>query len=239
VQITSTKNILYKLTFRNKYDLLANNLSRNIFNLIKAKNDSFNTVFVSSGFIIELNVVSGVKIKLKNNTFQIDAAFFYPESTTEKIPKIKINIVINVNFSPVDYQKFNYDLYEKVRHEYEHYDKYTVGFRLDNEYINTAWSLKRKQLDIKRIELIKNHILSTTELDAYARSIVYIAKKRKVDYKQVIDEIINKLFYHNNREKEIELKKIPDVIWNEMQIKEKLEGRINEIFQQFHETFLT
>jgi len=232
VKISSIDSILKFASFRNKYDLLSNNVARNIFEAIKLKISnrfSFKDSFYEKGdeeYTIDYLVKFVDKDDIKAD---IKAKFYYPDNKTE--PYIDIKIYIGLNFSEQDLERLYWQLYESIRHEYEHFDKYSKGFWPDEEYNKTVASLDSLNLqDIDKVNLISKYILDPIEIDSYAKSTVYVAKKRKTPYGNVIDDILDRSLFGNNeniKKRMLENQEICRIISD---IKDKLVERVKKLF---------
>jgi hypothetical protein len=67
-------------------------------------------------------------------------------------------------------------------------------------------------------------------MDSYVKSIIYVAKKRKVPYGQVIEDVLDRALFNNNekiKQKMLENKEIQNIVQN---IKTRLSEKIQQIF---------
>jgi len=234
VKILTIENILKFASFRNKYDLLSNNVARKIFDSIKEKylnrintNGSF---FEKDEDCKEYTIDFFVKfIDSTDMKREVKARFYYPEGKTE--PFIDIRILIGLNFSKQDFERLYWHLYEFIRHEYEHFDGYKKGLWPDEEYIKTMLSLDKMNLsDVERIKLVSKYILDPIEIDSYAKSIMYVAKKRKTPYGQVVQDVLNRVLFNNdeNIKNRMTQNQAINTIING--IEKRLVDRIKEVF---------
>jgi hypothetical protein len=239
VKIISVKNtiagILKTASFRNKYDLFSNTVSRKIFEMIKDKlpskvnfKDSFYEKEEESkeeytvDFYVKFNDAYDKKVDIK-------AKFYYPDQQTE--PFIDIRIYLRMDFSDDDFERFHWYLYECVRHEYEHFDKYIKGFWPDKRYDEIIESLNTLNLsDIEKAKLVSELMLHYIEIDSYVKSIMYVAKKRKIPYGYVIQDILNRLFFNNDKNIEKRMLQNQEVSQIINEIKNRLIERIRNIF---------
>ena len=203
---SKVKILLHKMSFRNKYDVIANEISKEIFEAVISNRNSFNkdyphhniNVKVSIERIQDEYVEKSEGIKYCNFDIKAvnDGVFALNKY---KNCKINIKITIPVNFSEVDYQSFNYNLYEIVRHEIEHKETFCNLGEPDQEYINLFnKTIKYKNLPLlQRCELISKYVLHPQELPSYAKSIYYVSKKRNIDFKVIIKETTIRIFFNN------------------------------------------
>lgn len=231
--LVGDKDIIRKIAFRNRYDLLANDASRDIFDIIK--NNYLNKVDVqksfeykNSNYVIDLYLSSG---DLFNKAFDMDAHFYPPEEGTQLPPYIEMRIVLDNGFSEDNFEKLNYSIYQFIRHEYEHFYNCDKNVYPDKEYYDNLKLLQRPDLtDIERAKLIEKNVLHSHEIDSYAKSIVYLAKKRKIRFQQVLWETLDIMFFgFGDKEREsghrnVKIMKIyENILW-------KLKERIEKIY---------
>ena len=232
MKILSVEGILKFASYRNKYDLLSNNIARKIFEMIK--NNYENKANIKESFYEEIENNNDkmeqytIDVSVKFNTginrkIQIDSKFDYPYGQVE--PIIDIKILLNKDFTKQDIERSYWWIYDSVRHEYEHFDKYLDNFLPDEEYYKTIQSLDKLNLqDIEKAKLIARYVLNPAEIDSYAKSIMYVAKKRKIPYGFVINDIIERaLFSKEINENMRNNKEIVDIM---NQIKEGLSKQI-------------
>lgn len=235
MRILSVKNSIEKIlktaSFRNKYDLFSNALARKIFEMVQDKllsrtnfKDSFyeheeNGEEYTIDFYVKFNDTYNSKI-------DIGSKFYYPDEKTE--PYIDIRIYLGRDFSVDDFERFHWYLYESIRHEYEHFDKYIKGFYPDKRYEEIISSLNTLNLSpIEKARLISELILHPIEIDSYAKSIMYVAKKRKTPYGYVIRDILDRLLFDNAQGNTVQNQEINQIVGN---IERGLIKRIQEIF---------
>lgn len=232
---TSLIRILKAASFRNKYDLFSNEISGKIFKIIKDKlssktnfKDSFHEKEEESKE--EYAVDFYVKFSdTYDNKVDIKAKFYYSDQQTE--PFIEIRIYLRTDFSENDFERFHWYLYECVRHEYEHFDKYIRGFWPDKRYDEIIESLNTINLsDTEKAKLISELLLHYIEIDSYAKSIMYVAKKRKIPYGYVIRDILNRLFFNNDKNIKKRMLQNQEVSQIIDEIKNRLIERIRKIF---------
>lgn len=233
MHILSAEDIIKFSSFRNKYDLLSNSVARKIFEAVKQEfpnrnsfGDSFYENQDGEDYIIDFFIKFVNRNDIKTD---IKAGFYYPEENTDPYVDIKINI--GLDFSQLDLERLYWKLYEVIRHEYEHFDKYLKGFYPDEQYSETIERLKQFNLNyVDKANLISQYMLDPIEIDSYARSIVYVAKKRKTPYAYVIDDILNRALFGSDEDvkrKMLENKEIGKIAEN---IKNGLAKRIRAIF---------
>ena len=198
-------NLLRKVILGSKYDLLANNATRDIFNIIKREylnnkgiKESFE--YKSSDYIVDLTLSHD---NLTDKKFNIEAYFNPPDKETQLPPYIDIKIILDNSFSEKDFERLNYIIYSFLRHEYDHFYKCDNDIFPDSEYYENLRKLQDMNLsDIQRAELIKNNVTHPYEIDAYAQSIIQSCKKRKIRYQYVLREAMDIMFFGFSEEKQ-------------------------------------
>ena len=234
MKILTIENILKFASFRNKYDLLSNNVARKIFDSIKekylnrinTKDSFFEKDEDGKEYTVDFFVKFIDSIDIKR---EVKARFYYPEGQTE--PFIDIRILVGLNFSKQDFERLYWYLCESIRHEYEHFDGYKKGLWPDEEYIKTMLSLDKMNLsDVERIKLVSKYMLDPIEIDSYAKSIMYVAKKRKTPYGQVVQDVLNRVLFNNdeNIKNRMTQNQAINTIING--IEKRLVDRIKEVF---------
>jgi hypothetical protein len=238
MHIYSFRDCLNIIAYRNKYDLASNQLTREIFDRVTSTKD---------GLIVTYeNVVVNVKVDVvdKVSSFEnFDLSATTAIDVTKSIqPVIDIHVALSKDFESKDYSHFYFALYEVIRHEIEHYHKYVIDSHPDKDYIQTyqeLMNIKSPEKDLLRhIQLVSKYILSDAEIDSYARSIVYVAKKQKVTPSQVMDQIFKRAFFNNNTEW-IKIATNDINIWNVVELTQKtLWDRIKTLYPNFKEKWL-
>lgn len=226
------KNFIYLFSFRNKQDILANDFVKWIFDLVKNKSfgeHNRDNVFVK---------INSSKTKINPATF----SNFHIVSKTEDAD-IHLSIFIYDEFFSGDYQNFNYVLYEVIRHELEHIDKFILDRKPDENYVKlynqllSTTILSESDLE-SHAELISQYILSDTEIDSYVKSIMYVAKKQNVSAIDVIEQVIKRTFFNNNSElmkKGFENNNIRLII---EKTRKELRSRLSKFHPKFKEIWL-
>lgn len=232
---TTLVGILKTASFRNKYDLFSNIVSRKIFEMVKDKllsKTNFKDSFCEKEEDSQEEYTIDFYVKFNDaydNKIDVKSKFYYPDKQTE--PFIDIRIYLRMDFAENDFERLHWYLYESVRHEYEHFNKYIRGFWPDKRYDEIILSLNTLNLsDIEKAKLISELMLHSIEIDSYAKSIMYVAKKRKIPYGYVIQDILHRLFFNNDKNIEKRMLQNQDVNKIIEEIKNKLVGRIRNIF---------
>jgi len=206
------KKMMFISAFRNEYDLFTNIITKGIFNNIVKNKVSY------SKKIPEFNCIISAVIKKVNSNYIKDInGFEYKRfgislqntgnfSGNNIECKILINIFLSKGFSSKDFESLNYSLYEGVRHELEHIDTFETEGRPDDEYgvlleeiFNSFTSNSLDDL-LEHCKLISKYLLHPQEISSYAKSIYFISKKKRQDFRRTIDEIFNRTFFNNNSE---------------------------------------
>lgn len=236
MNILTVEKILRIAAYRNKYDLLSNNVAKRIFEAIKSNYQS--RINIGNSFLYEQNEENKEEyfidffvkfINSKDIKRDIKAKFYYPEGKTE--PYIDIKIMIGLNFSEQDMERLYWYLYESIRHEYEHFDKYARGFLPDEEYKRIVGALSKMNLsDVEKIKLISKYILHPIEIDSFAKSIMYVAKKRKIPYGHVIRDVLNRVLFNDDEDVKNRMSQNQAINTMIDNIENKLTSRIKEIF---------
>lgn len=199
--------------FRNEYDIISNKTTKKI--LAKIIDMLFNGLR-NCNFIFEIKELKfGINIETKDTGHTEYNSFpFYIEARTDHYPDTRksyiiLNIYLDNQFSNKNFEQINNDIYKKIRHEIEHVLDFKKG-KYPNERYKEIYqksfeerfgegAITKEQM-LNHIKLVSEYITNETELLAYARSVLYITKKQKKDIQQIIEQILNKSFYNDNRE---------------------------------------
>lgn len=244
--ISSARNIqacLYTFAFRNKYDLSANALVKEIFQAITNEQSIFNKSLPE----YQLEVEVDIKTTELEHIEKIKDRYFVPFDVNSyndaqfpkeqfQSAKIIINVLLSKSFSEQNYETLYYKLYEIVRHELEHRQTYiTLGKptkkynRLYNKVFNLSPTTTLKKLE-QHCQLISQYLIHPQELSSYARSIFYNSKKQHKDFHIVLEKVLNRTFYNDDPE----LIKIalndPEIIKIVNTTRTTIIQKINEIF---------
>jgi len=219
------QDCLRSFAFRNKYDLMANIISRKIFERVKNNNMG---EFSDQNVWIEIS-----RENIKNLTFEN----FHVGAVT-KNDKIYVNIFLNDDFSSKDYQRFNFVIYDVLRHELEHLDKYIMGKRPDEKYVQLYNDLRSFHTDKEHVEMIAQYILSNVELDSYVKSIMYVAKKQNKSALEVIEQVIKRAFFGNDSKVMKELLKNPKTVLIIDNVRNALKNKLKEYYPVFKEKWI-
>lgn len=222
---TILKDCLRVFAFRNKYDIKANDIVRQIFD--RVKNNAFGETSIDNVWI---EIAKSDSLKKTFDNFHISAK-------TEN-DKIYVNIFLTSDFSKSDYQKFNYILYEVIRHELEHVDKYETGIRPDEKYVELYNNLMYFNDLVEHAQMVSDYVLSDTEIDSYVKSIMYTAKKQNKSAYEIIDMVIKRAFFNNDSEKMkvgMKNKEIASII---EKTRKELRDKIREYYPNFKEKWL-
>jgi hypothetical protein len=129
-------------------------------------------------------------LKVKQNSLKLVLSGFYAHN---------IKISIANNFSSKDYESLNYALYESVRHEIEHNESYMHLGKPKRDYINLFNRSFNDDMDLRsHCKTVSEYILHPHELPSYAKSIYYYAKKSKLEFNNVIVNVLNRAFFNND-----------------------------------------
>lgn len=229
MKVYKTKDILQdclmSFAFRNKYDVQSNDLVRKIFDRIKNNRTG---EFSEDGIWVEIS-----RQKIRKPTFEN----FYVGAIT-KNGRIYISIFLDKDFSEKDYQRMNFVLYEVIRHELEHFDKFVMGEKPDEEYVQLYNDLRSKHNIKEHVELVAKYILSPTEIDSYVKSIIYVAKKQKKLAIEVIEMVIKRAFFGNDSVTMADALRDMEIKVVVSGVREKLRGKIREYYPSFKEEWL-
>jgi len=210
--------------FRNKYSLRANDLVRKIFDRIK--NDRMGE-FGEEDIWVEIR-----RQKIPHSTFEN----FYVDANT-KNDKIYLVIFLDHGFSEKDYQKLNFVLYEIIRHELEHVGKFSMDKKPDGKYVQLYYDLRNNNDIHDHVRMISQYILSDTEIDSYAKSIMYVAKKQNKSVLEIVDQVIKRAFFGNDSKIMVEVMQNKEMKNIVEYTKNKLKEKIKEYFPTFKETW--
>ena|GEM_PF-4020947 len=231
---TDALNIFQKIAFRNQYDLLANEATRDIFKTIKDNYRNTNDTkksfeYRNTDYFVDLELSHGNLIDKK---FNVQANFNPPDKEAQTPLYINIIIVLDNSFSEEDFERLNYIVYQFIRHEYEHFYDCDKNVLPDQEYYDNLRAFQNMNLSLlERVKLVEKNVLSPYEITAYARSIFYMAKKRKVRFQKVLLEALDIMFFgFSEKDQEIGRKdrEIMDIHNN---IYHKIIEKIHQIFQ--------
>lgn len=184
--VANVKSDILCVSYRNQYDVIANNIVKIVFQKIKNGELEFN--------------IDNVWIRIVKKEELSSFENFLVDAYIDDLELIRLDIYRNSQFSEKDYNIFNYDLYESIRHELEHVNNLKLGKKPDSEYFDTLKAIDSKPEFKKRVELVSKYMLSDTEVDAYARSMMYVAKKQNRHVFEVIEQVIKRAFFYNDSE---------------------------------------
>lgn len=239
----SIKDCLYKIAYRNEYDLMAGDIVREIFSNIKGGLNSF--TISKPNLDIKVNVVNKDIAETTYKNFHITAYSDIPvisnnDNAPLDTPTITVNLYINAMFSAKDYNDLNYSLYSVIRHEIEHYHNYVLKKQPESDYVERYTALMNSNNNNleRHVQMVSDYILCESEIDAYARSIIYVAKKQNKAPFEIIDQIFKRAFFNNNRELLLigqHSEKIREIIEN---TRNKLMQRIGSFYPGVKEAYL-
>ena len=159
-------------------------------------------------------------------------------------PAIFLTISLNKDFSPKDYERANYAIYEVLRHEFEHINNFILEKKPDDIYKDMYEKLlgykgvaKNEEELLQNIKLVSECILSETEILSYVKSILYVAKKQKREVRDVIRQIFNRAFYNNKRENIIMAQRIPEVQEIINKTEKGLSNKMKQLYPRFQSIF--
>lgn len=238
MNILSIEKIIRIAAYRNKYDLLSNDIAKRVFESVKGNyqsriniGDSFyygQNEDTKEEYIVDYFVKFINSKDIKRN---VKANFEYPDPEKNYPATIDIKIVLGLSFSEDDMERLYWHLYEAIRHEYEHYDKYTQNLWPDEEYKKTIEALKNLNLpDMEKVKLVSKLILHPIEIDSFARSIMYVAKKRKISYGYVMRDILNRILFHEDKNIKNRMLQNPEMKEMIDNVENRLINRIKEVF---------
>lgn len=242
MKIYSLQNMdecLKKIAYRNKYDKTAGEVSKEIFQAIVYDGKGYIEI-ERENLIVKVSIEEDEDRIEETNHFNLQAIAIPPQGSKEVI--VKIDIVTDKDFSLDNYERLNFLIYEVVRHELEHANQFFIG-RLPDEsykekYDKTISPLIDNEEGLRcHVNNMATYILSNEELPAYARSIVYIAKKQNKDIDEVIRQIFNRAFFNNRIE--IGKKVLSDPEMNRIveDVKTKLKDTITKLYPKIYYSF--
>ena len=203
------KEALCKLSYRNQYDVIANEVAREIFEAVVSGKTNFSKEYPKHKIQVKANVnkVSDEYIEkvkgIKYVTFDVGAynvGGFVANSYTDC--EVVIEITLAKSFSPKDYQSLNYTLYDAVRHEIEHKETFSNIGQPDEDYISLFNKVfKKKDLPLlDHCKLMSQYLLNPQELPSYSKAIYYLSKKQGKNFRKVIEETVVRCFFNNEPE---------------------------------------
>jgi hypothetical protein len=236
VKIISINNrdIIRRIAFRNEYDLLANKATEDIFNVIKGNYLNKSNIkqtfeYEDTKYIIDLTISYA---NLNNIKFDMGANFNPIDKESQTPPHIVMNIVLDYNFCEEDFGRICYRIYEFIRHEYEHFYECDKNIESSEEYKDNLKLMRQENLsDLERAKLVEKYMLDPYEIDAYARSIYYAAKKKKKRFQNVLWESMDVAFFGFNPNEQVEGHKNQQIMRIQRNIIDKITERIHKIFQ--------
>lgn len=197
------KENIYSLAFRNKYDMMASEASKEVF-LAVINNNYFYKAFPKYNMDIFLNVKRIEDNSIAPKKFNIEAKNDSEFDKDELIwSEISLNIILSRSFTNMDHESLNYAIYEAIRHELEHHKTFTEIGKPDSKYKNIlekVFNVSQKEA-YKNCGIIAQYITHPQELSSNARSIYFVAKKEHRDYRIVLEEFLNRVFFNNDPEK--------------------------------------
>jgi len=242
VKITSIKDCLYVIAFRNKYDILPNEATKEIINAIKNNKGELHIEKDNIPIHIHIEKLDKKTGEFNEYSFKIEAHSQANENLDE--PEIILIISLNKDFSPKKYEQINYVIYENLRHEFEHINNFILEKKPDDTYKDIYKKLlgyegvaKNEEELLQNIKLVSEYILSETEILSYVKSILYVAKKQKRDVKDVIRQIFNRAFYNNKRENMLLAQRIPEVQEIINKTEKGLSNKIKQLYPRFQSIF--
>jgi len=191
---------LLKIAYRNQYDVLSNVIVREIFQKLIIAQEFF--VMVEKENVI-VRVRAGKNGKEDGKTtdktnfnFTINA---HTRPQIDEMTEISIGVDFKNGFSKNDYSSFNFSLYEAIRHEIERAHQFNIGKypdesykeKQDNMFINFTTDANGLS---KHIQSVSDYISSNEEIESYARSIMYVAKKQKKHQKKLLFKYLTERF---------------------------------------------
>ena len=221
------RSCLYAFAFRNEYDMKANDIVRWIFELVKIKR---------YGEHVKDNIKVTIKQVEEGSGYLLEQERFRVVADTALNRKTKnayvfINIYVSSAFSKLDYPKINYALYEAIRHELEHIHKFKDDRFPDDKYNQLYKSLAGNQTIEEHTRDMSEYIMSDTEIDSYARGIMYVSKKRKQNVRDVIEEILERAFFGNDSKIKSHILNNPELIATIAKTRAALIERLKKYYQ--------
>ena len=210
---TDIQKFLFISAFRNKFDLAANQISKNVFESIIENKDSFLKKFPEFNCEIQATIK-----KISDDYIEHIKGFEYRRFGISACNKgafvgnlfeysyIFIDIVLSSGFSNRDYDSLNYSLYESIRHELEHINTFETEGKPDEEYMMIIDKMFKSippnspEKLLEHCSLISSYFLNPQEIIAHSKSIYFISKKKRQDFKKTIEEVFNRVFFNNNIE---------------------------------------
>lgn len=243
--IANIRELLNKLSFRNKYDMMANEISREIFqNVINGEeNNGEENEFRKSYPLYNIEVSVDILryetdyIEQSKNNFARFKINSYNEGEFNDLElkgiKIIMKIALAKGFSKEDYRAFHYRLYEISRHELEHRETYYTKGKPDLEYqelYNKLIEETNTRTLKEHCQIISQYILNPQEFPSYAKSLYYYSKKEKKDFRLVVQDILERSFYRNNPENINEAKNDSGIIQIFNATKEAIINEIKSLY---------
>lgn len=227
-------SMLKKIAFRNQYDLFANDASRDVFEMVKSNyknktNTKRTFEYKSTKYIIDLSLSYD---NLSPTKFKVFARFFEQDNDIQLPPYIEVEVVLDNGFSENDFERLYYQIYEFVRHEYEHFCQFDKDIHPSKDYLDTVEQLQSYGMpDLERAKTVEKNVLDPQEIDAYARSIMYVAKKRKVRFQVVLWEMADIMFFGFDDKDVKEGHKNQEIMNVHNNVVDKIKKRIEQIYQ--------
>jgi hypothetical protein len=175
---------------RNYVDPLANSISREVFEFALNCAKSYQTraykmIYPKTDLVDWGMVYYSVDDWLKQD-FYISGSFstydanpFTRRRTGKKDKVITINVRVKRPLLELQsqWQAFNFEIKEAVRHELQHAHEYKL-----KPYFEQTGS------DLSNAELLEEYLTSGRETSAFVAGIYFMAKKRRIPFEQALDE---------------------------------------------------
>ena len=255
--ILNRKDCLNIISYRNKYDTMENQISKDVFQAVINNQENYYKSYLEYGLFVRVNiektnselieVIKGhyfVKFKVSAHSegvFKINENG--EESNQLNDSTIFIDVILSSSFSQKDYNALNYNLYEYIRHELEHRESLITLNKPSDKYKQTFDKLFN-DTNIKTLKehckLMSDYILDPQEILSYAKSIYYVAKKQVGEsgniiqqVNSVMQQIIGRSFYNNITEYAKMAQQDLEIVAIVNKTKEALLNKINELFPYY------
>lgn len=234
------KESLYHFAFRNQYDIIASEISKEIFQSVVSNNASFSKLYPKHKMGIEVVIerantdyIEKVKnIHYVNFDIKAHNQGAFIENQFDSC-LIDVKIILGRKFSDQDYQSLNYRLYEVIRHEIEHKKTFSDLGQPKQNYINLFDKLfqpKGNRPLLSHCQLMSQYILHPQELPSYAKSIYFYAKRSRKSFQNIISDVLNRSFFNDRQDAIKEGMSNPEILSLLNKTKESLTKQINRFF---------
>lgn len=235
ISINNSWYKFYKLSFRNKLDLLSKKIADNVFDNFIIKNKTDNRKFE---YIIDKNKEPEITFyNIDKIIFLIEPYSFSMEVGGDYLvdnKEILINLKFNSEILSKNYEYFLQEVKYAIRHELEH-----AFYEKNNPLIEPTYSSipSKFSTHLEYANVAREYLLDPSEIDSYIRELMLRAKNDRI----LIDKLLVEFVYNKiieiapeTMKKEIEEVTQNGIIYKNIidEILSKYRDRIFEIYKK-------